>query len=153
MMTKSKKVKHQLGDIVQIKLEDGSFSFARVLEEPLMAFYDFKSDSIPNLSEIVEKPIIFRIWVMNRAVKSGRWGVIGNIGLEPELVLSPKFFNQGALNKNFTIIYNDDESPATREECENLERAAVWDPEHVEDRLRDHYAGVPNMWVESLKPK
>ena len=28
--------------------------------------------------------------------------------------------------------------------------AAVWDPQHVEDRLRDHFAGLPNKWVQSL---
>ena len=149
----AKRQSRKVGDILRIRLDDGGFSFARVLEEPLMAFYDLKSDSTPSLSEIVDKPIIFFIWVMSRAVKTGRWEVIGNVALDHELELPPKFFNQDALDKKFTIIYNDDESPATREECENLERAAVWDPEHVEDRLRDHYVGVPNMWVESLKPK
>jgi len=34
-----------------------------------------------------------------------------------------------------------------------LERAAVWGPSHVEDRLRDHYAGRKNKWVESLRIK
>lgn len=27
----------------------------------------------------------------------------------------------------------------------------VWSPEHVEDRLRDHFAGRPNKWEESLR--
>ena len=34
-----------------------------------------------------------------------------------------------------------------------LFRLAVWEPAHVEDRLRDHYAGAPNKWVESLRPR
>lgn len=38
-------------------------------------------------------------------------------------------------------------------EVEGLERLAVWDPEHVEDRIRDHYNGVQNIWVESLRLK
>jgi len=42
---------------------------------------------------------------------------------------------------------------ASRAECEGLERCAVWEPEHVEDRLRDHFAGKPNVWVESLRLK
>lgn len=45
------------------------------------------------------------------------------------------------------------ENPATPEECAVLERAAVWDPGHVEDRLRDHFAGQSNKWVESLRLK
>ncbi|WP_448115483.1 hypothetical protein [Mesorhizobium amorphae] len=31
-----------------------------------------------------------------------------------------------------------------------LECAAVWDPEHVVDRLRDPADGRPNKWVERL---
>lgn len=38
------------------------------------------------------------------------------------------------------------EDPATRAQCAGLERTAVWDPEHLEDRLRDHRAGRPNRW-------
>lgn len=43
------------------------------------------------------------------------------------------------------------EEPASRQELEGLEVAAVWDPEHVEDRLRDHFSGRPNKWVESIR--
>jgi hypothetical protein len=41
--------------------------------------------------------------------------------------------------------------PATKKECIGLEREAAWDPTHVEDRIRDYYAGRKNKWVESLK--
>jgi hypothetical protein len=27
----------------------------------------------------------------------------------------------------------------------------VWEPEHVEERIRDHYAGRANRWAESLR--
>jgi hypothetical protein len=39
---------------------------------------------------------------------------------------------------------------ATREETEGLEPAAVWEPEHIADRLEDHYAGRPNRWLKSM---
>lgn len=41
--------------------------------------------------------------------------------------------------------------PALRSECEPLERTAVWDPEHVEDRIRDAYAGRESVWVRSMQ--
>lgn len=88
---------------------------------------------------------------MNRAVESGRWEVLGNEPLEQGLEEIPKFFKQSPLNKKFSIYYQGVEIPSTKEECQELERAAVWDPEHVEDRLRDHYDNVPNQWIESLK--
>ena len=150
-MARAKKIKRKVGDVLAIKLEDGSFSFGRVLEEPLIAFYDCKSVDKLSLEEIVSKPIIFKVWVMNSAVESGRWEVLGNEPLDQGLEEIPKFFKQSPLNKKFSIYYQGVETPSTKEECQELERAAVWDPEHVEDRLRDHYEGVPNQWVESLK--
>jgi len=45
------------------------------------------------------------------------------------------------------------ETSATIEECHNLERAAVWSPEHVEERLRDYLDSLPNRWVESMRLK
>lgn len=45
------------------------------------------------------------------------------------------------------------EDSATRAQCAGLERSAVWDAEHVEDRLRDRRAGRLNKWAESLALK
>lgn len=44
-----RKVPLQVGDILKIDLGGGSFSFGRVLEEPLIAFYDLKTSEVPDL--------------------------------------------------------------------------------------------------------
>jgi len=89
---------------------------------------------------------------MNYAVKRGRWAVVGHIALDEALMNPPPFFMQDALRKDSFSLYQKGQiRPATKSECVGLERAAVWDPTHVEDRLRDHYAGRKNKWVESLK--
>ena len=64
------------------------------------------------------------------------------------------FFIQDPINGEFSI-YSDGGKivPATPEEIVGLESASVWDPGHVEDRLRDYFLGVPNKWEVSLKPK
>jgi hypothetical protein len=77
---------------------------------------------------------------------------IGNRPLEHDMIAEPVFFKQDPINNRFFKYYESTTVAATRQECLGLERAAVWEPEHVEDRLRDHYAGVTNKWVESLKP-
>jgi hypothetical protein len=149
----ARKAARRVGDIVEIDMADGTFCFGRVLEEPLMAFYDLKVGTIPSLDEIVSTPILFEIWVMNHAVTSERWPVIGAMPLQNSLQLPVTFFKQDPISKELSLYVNAQEFPATREQCKGLERAAVWDPEHVEDRLSDYFAGVPNQWVESLKIK
>ena len=59
---------------------------------------------------------------------------------------------QDILDPTILKIYeNGNVRAATRAECEGLEREAVWDPEHIEDRLSDYFSGKPNKWVDSLK--
>ncbi|MGH0346523.1 immunity 26/phosphotriesterase HocA family protein [Sinorhizobium meliloti] len=141
------------GDFLKIGMDDGTFCFARVLHEPYMAFYGLRSEDERPIDEVAQSKVLFKLAVMNRAVTSGRWRVIGNLPLEEELRQPVKSFRQDPITKKLSIYVNGADSPATPEACANLERAAVWDPEHVEDRLRDHFAGVPNKWVESLRFK
>jgi len=148
-----KKLARQVGDVIKIDLGDGLYCFGRVLDEPLIAFYDTKTTEIPDIQTLVALPILFKVWVMIDAVTSGRWPVIGNVPLDSNLKIAPKFFKQDPISKSFSIYYKGKETPASLSECEKLERAAVWDPSHVEDRLNDYYAGMSNQWVESLKPQ
>lgn len=149
------------GQIVEIGLGQGKKSYARVLNEPLFAFYDkiYDASNELNPSQMIELPVAFKIDVMNSAVTTGRWPVIGRIDLSPDLEEVAKFCKQDIVT-GALFIYQEVpdlapyfERPATIEECEGLEVAAVWDAEHVEDRLRDHFAGRPNKWVEQLRPK
>jgi hypothetical protein len=90
-------------------------------------------------------------------VTKGVWLVAGTIDLTEADLASPVFFKKDPINGALSIYVSDAESglsherPATKSEIEGLECAAVWDPQHVEDRLRDHFAGRTNKWVESLR--
>lgn len=137
---------------MKVPLDGTAHVYARVLEPPLFAFYDSKSEINLPIEEILSRSILFTIWVMKHAVTSGRWEIVGNIPLEEHLRGAPRFFKQDALHPGKFYIYNDEQDiPVAREACIGLERAAVWEPEHVEERLRDHYAGRVNRWVTSLQ--
>jgi hypothetical protein len=148
-----KRQKTKVGAFVKIPLGDGTHSYGRILTTPLFAFYDVKTNQDLAVADIQSKPILFKVWIMRRAVASGRWEIIGFAPLEDELREEPRSFKQDTINGKITIYHHGKETAATREECEGLECAAVWDAEHVEDRLRDHYLGKPNKWVESMKIK
>jgi hypothetical protein len=140
------------GNVVKIDLGEGVHSYARVLEKDLFAFYDCLTSDDLSIAHIVSLPILFKVAVMKYAVTKGHWEVVGHLPLETPLRNAPLQFMQDRLQpEQFSIYENGKTRRATREECLGLERVAVWDPVHVEDRLRDHYAGRPNKWVESLK--
>jgi hypothetical protein len=146
-----KSQKRRIGDIVKIPLGDGTHTYARVLPEASFAFYDSRGTEELEINRIVDLPILFFTAVMNHAIKSGRWKVVGHISRDDGLRAPPQFI-QDPLDKRSFSIYEDGKiRPATRQECVGLECAAVWEPEHVEVRLRDHYAGRKNEEVESLR--
>jgi hypothetical protein len=147
----AKKQRAKLGAFVKIPFGDGIHGYGRILTAPLFAFYDVKTDQDLSIADIESKPVLFKLWVMRRAITSGRWEIIGVAPLEVELRNEPRFYKQDPINGKIGIYHQGHEIPATREECDGLECAAVWDAEHVEDRLKDHYEGNPNKWVESMR--
>ena len=74
-----KRVRRLMGQVVCIDLKDGYCSYARILEEPLFAFYDnrFQCEAQPTLEDICVLPITFKIDVMNYAVIRRHWEVVG----------------------------------------------------------------------------
>lgn len=142
------------GDIVRIDLGDEQMAFARALGFPLMAFYDLQTTNVPPIEQIVGSPIAFKIWVMRYALTAGIWRRIGHSDLTSDLRERPVFFKQDPISGKLSLYLDEGvEMPSTIEEASTLECAAVWDPEHVVDRLKDHFAGRPNKWVELMRPK
>lgn len=149
------------GSIVEIPLGNDRRAFGRLLYEPLVEFYEIHGHgSGPvEVDEVTAARVTFTIPVMNSAVTSGRWRKIGKKPLtETERRRVTRFCLEDLLTGRLSLFWTDAESgtthqvPATREECLAHEAAAVWSAEHVEDRLRDHFAGRTNVWLESLRP-
>jgi hypothetical protein len=148
---RTKRQKRVVGDIVQIPLGDGTHTYARLLPEGSFAFYDSRSSVEIEIANVVKLPILFFIAVSMQAMRDRRWRVIGHVPLDDGL-RTPAMFIQDAYDPDSFSLYKEGQIiPATRQECVGLERMAVWEPEHVENRLRDHYAGRKNKEFESLK--
>jgi hypothetical protein len=147
-----KRFRRRVGDIICIPLGDSQYGFGRVLEEAVFAFYNLKCDKVPDVSRILSARVIFKVPVMDNSVTSGRWPIVGHAELEPELSVAPKFFMEDVITGRLSIYHQGEITPATPEECDKLEAAAVWEPHQVECRLRDYFAGVPNATYEWLRP-
>lgn len=150
-----KKQRRIVGAILAIDLGNARTAFARTLPKAEFVFYDLQlqTQDLYDLTKIVCAPIAFRLPVMDYAVKKNRWIQLSVVPLEARLLKPQKYFIQDVISGEFSIYLDDAITPASRKECIGLECAAVWDPEHVEDRLRDHFAGTPNVWTEQLRIK
>lgn len=148
------KQRRKIGDVIEIDLGDQTHVYGQVLADASYAIFDSRSAEPQAIGSVVRRPILFFIAVMDHAVKSGRWRVIGNLPLDEKDAYPTPTFMQDRFDKTRFQIYERGKiRPSTRAECVGLERAAVWEPEQVEDRIRDYYAGKRNRWLESLAPE
>lgn len=151
-----KKQRRIPGSILEIQLEDQSLSYAQVLKMGV-AFFDLNTkDSLTDLNVLLEKPVLFIIEIYDHIITKGRWRIVGNLPIRTDLINPPLKFIQDQLDPDKFELYDPisgDSYPATRDECIGLERAAVWEAEHVEGRLIDHYNNRENIWVKMLSIK
>lgn len=149
------KQRMKIGQLVEIDLDSGLRAFGRVISKSELAFYDFfiANETTLELDAIYKSPVAFTLSVMNSAVKSGRWKVIDSRPIEPKFNEERFYFMRDVLTGEISIYSatSGEINPAKPGDEIGLERAAVWEAEHVEDRLRDHFAGVKNQWVEQLR--
>lgn len=150
------------GRVVRIDLGDGRCGYGRQLSGVIVEFYDRVGveGEVTDLLELVAEPVAFRIWVMSSAFRRDGWDLLDVVTLdEDETTRIHRFAKQDPITGRISIYWSDPvsgafgERAATFPECRDLETAAVWSGEHVEDRLRDHFDGRPNKWVDSLRLK
>ena len=102
------------------------------------------------------RAVIFKLWVMDSAATSGRWPVVDEVDLATvSAVDGAVFFRQDRISGKISAYdaITNSESSHSFEEADRLECAAVWSPEHIEDRLHDHLNGIPNKWWASTRPR
>ena len=142
----------EIGNVVEIALKDGSFSYGAVIEEPLMIFSKNTYNVRPEITLDIFNEISFKIWVMKYAVGKKGWPIVGSLKLNQAISEKPIFYKYDIIAKKFFHCSGgNEEIPASFESCKGMECAAVWDPEHIESRLQDEKNNVANIWVESLK--
>ena len=146
------KPKHEPGMFLTIRLPDGTYGYGRELESPFTALYDYRTTSpSTDLDEIANKPILFSTVV--RLSDPTRWKRIGVRTLEGVVAEPVVAFHQEIGDFRKCVIFDSlgNERAATPEECIGLERDAVWDQEHIEERLLDTFMGRPNAAEQHLR--
>jgi hypothetical protein len=144
----------QPGAIIRKQLADGMHYYARLLEFPWAAFYRHRSGPPESdLAAIAAHDVLFTIAAHKSLLAKNQWEPIGHLPLDRSL-LPPAAQAVWDDADNCQIIDAHGEMRhATPKECAGLEPAAVWEPEHIDDRLQDAFGGRPNRWLEQMIPK
>jgi hypothetical protein len=146
-------VRWRAGAVISKALPDGWTYYGRLLEFPWVAFYKHRTKAASDDVEAVTgSQVLFTLAAHKDLTAPSEWRTIGQQPLEPSL--GPP---------HAQAVWDDDGScqiidaegemrAATPAECKGLEPAAVWEPDHIADRLQDTFAGRENPWLRNLMP-
>jgi len=152
----SKRQKRVIGSILEIELNNGFYSYAQIINADIMVYDLYIDKTLSDISVLQKTAPLFFIGVYDDIITKGKWIIKGELPVREEHQIVPHKFIQDAINADKFKLYKPntgDITRATREECEGLECAAVWEAEHVESRIKDYYEGKSNVWLEQLKIK
>lgn len=127
--------RRKLGNIYAIPLPNGEYAYGREYKESSLAISKFRSNEIinnPNFSEIE-----FFVGVYNDILTCGKWPKVCNYPFENEndAWRPPTYIYDQVNPENYEIYYKGEIRKASKTECLGLERCAIWDSNHVIDRI------------------
>ena len=149
---KTKRQKITIGSIIEIPIEGKYYVYAQILPKSLYAFFDYRSqEPIADFSCLNKSPILFIIPVYDYVITKGIWLKVGNMPIRESLEkLSINYYIYDEISNKYSKYnsYTGEIISSTKEDVRGLERAAVWDENHVEDRIRDYYNHLPCIWLK-----
>lgn len=129
-----KRQRVKLGNVHQIPLPNGKYAYGRVLKDASIAIYKEISNS-PNMIPSTED-YAFIVGVYRDVLTSGEWPIVGRRPFEnAEEAWPPPNCIIDSISGEYSVYYKGEIRPGSKEECEDLEVAAVWEAEHIIDRI------------------
>lgn len=143
--------KRIVGAVMEINIDDEYYVYAQSYPYSQEVVFDYRSSKpLEDLSVLLSAKQLFRVAVYRRVIGSGYWKKVGKLPLREDLLpVQMKYVYHKYDDIQFEI-YNPATgtmTPSTKEECRGLEEAAVWDYGAIAERIRDHYNGVPCIWL------
>lgn len=124
----------KLGDVYAIPLPNGKFAFGRRFKDAGIGIYKHIGESIDDTP--TKQDYQFIVGVYDDVLKSGQWLVVENRPFQnEEEAWPPPACVIDKLSGDYSIYYKGEIKEASRSECEGLEIAAVWEAEHIIDRI------------------
>jgi hypothetical protein len=136
------KLKHWThGNYVEIPISNNRYCYGVVTITGNLAVMDYCDSNHLTPTEISELSVLFEVGVMKYGIGKNGWALAGKVELNEKFSKYPMFSKKDPINGKLSIVDHTfmNEIPATEAECNLLEKAAVWDPCHIEERLNEHY--------------
>ena len=125
----------EIGDVIQLTLPNGRYAYGRVLRDASIAFYGTTTTQ-PSKPPTGSRDYQFVVGVYADVLNSEAISIVGHDpSQEPEDDWPPPYSVRDPISGAMKIYHHGRMRAAAPEECKGLEPAAVWDFNHLIDRL------------------
>lgn len=141
------------GAILEINIADEYYVYAQILDAGT-AFFDYRSKvHLTDFSVLRTAPVLFVLAIYRDVVSQGRWLKVGKMDIREDLRVLPMKYIYDIIGRRYEFYdpNTGEITPATKAAVAGLEVSSVWDSNHVEDRIKSHYDGTPDIWTATLK--
>jgi hypothetical protein len=136
------------GAVIQIALPNGKFAYGRLYRDASIGIYQEVSD-VPAKPPIGSRDFRFNVGVYKDVLTSEKCAVVGEDPfVEGEDPWPPAHCIVDPISGECSIYHHGEIKPALPEECQGLETAAVWELEHIIDRILN---GNDSRYLQSMR--
>ena len=143
---------------LKLRMADSDTLRLVILNDIYREYYTYRYDSAMvyanrglALSKIENNDYYIKLNLINKyVITKGIWIKVGKIPIREDLQVLPLRFVYDRISEKF-FTYNPETgetAPTTIDVAKKLERAAVWDDKQIEERIKNHYDGVPCKWLQ-----
>ena len=124
----------KIGDVYAIPLPNETYAYGRVFKDAGIGIYKKISKNIEDIP--MEEEYLFNVGIYKDILQNGEWIFIINKKFENEEdSWPPKMSNYDMISGRYYIYYKGEFQLSTKEECKDLEIAAIWDSHHIIERI------------------
>lgn len=151
----TKRQRWQVGALVEIPIAENCWAYGQLGEEYFVAVFEGYFSDRPAIEDLVHLPILFKSFVYRYVISRGFWLKVGRVEPRGDVIKEDYRFKQDSISGTLSLYHSDFaeqgwERPALLSECLGLECVAVWEANHVEDRIIAARDGCECKWVSSL---
>lgn len=133
-MNLKKRKRLKIGDVYAIPLPNGKYAFGRTFKDAAIAIYKHIGSTIEDLPKTEDYQFIVGIY--EDVLKSEQWPIVDSRPFKTEdEQWPPPSCIIDKISGEYSIYYKGEIKASNKSECEGLEEAAVWDAQHIIDRI------------------
>jgi hypothetical protein len=123
------------GDVFQIPLPDGRFAYGRVYDDASVGIYSILTAE-PFQPPTGSRSFMFIVGLYSDILARGHWRIIGHDAFDPqESTWPPPYYVRDMISGEYQMYHKGALRSAEPDEVKGLEEAAVYDADHIIERI------------------